>query len=298
MSAGAEDVTLRAMSKGDIAEGLRLSGAAGWNQQEEDWRFLLLRNPGRFVVAQRDGRLVGTGGAVCYGTTLAWVCMILVDPDRRGHGVGTRIMEGVLDRLTDVGTIGLDATPFGQGVYARLGFVETSRLLRVEAVAKSGPIPVDDNHGQPRARHTDVASTRAIEPGDLERILAVDLQVFGADRGDLLRWAAGRAPALCRVDDGGAIVGYCFGRQGARSRQIGPVVARDVLTARALVAASMQAEPEGRLVLDVLADRSDWLSALEAMGFAVQRPLIRMFRGSRPPGRPDRQLAIFGPEFG
>ena len=298
MSAGAEDVTLRAMSKGDIAEGLRLSGAAGWNQQEEDWRFLLLRNPGRFVVAQRDGRLVGTGGAVCYGTTLAWVCMILVDPDRRGHGVGTRIMEGVLDRLTDVGTIGLDATPFGQGVYARLGFVETSRLLRVEAVAKSGPIPVDDNHGQPRARHTDVASTRAIEPGDLERILAVDLQVFGADRGDLLRWAAGRAPALCRVDDGGAIVGYCFGRQGARSRQIGPVVARDVLTARALVAASMQAEPEGRLVLDVLADRSDWLSALEAMGFAVQRPLIRMFRGSRPLGRPDRQLAIFGPEFG
>jgi hypothetical protein len=44
--------------------------------------------------------------------------------------------------------------------------------------------------------------------------------------------------------------------------------------------------------------RAEWLSALEELGFAVQRPLIRMFRGSRPPGRPGRQLAIFGPEFG
>jgi GNAT superfamily N-acetyltransferase len=298
VSAAAEDVTLRAMTVADIAEGLRLSGAAGWNQQEEDWRFLLARNPGRFVVAEQEGRLVGTGGAVCYGTRLAWVCMILVDPDRRGQGLGTRIVQAVLDRLTDIGTVGLDATPFGQGVYTRLGFVETGRLQRVEAVATSAPVPADDNHGQPRARHTDVASTRAIEPGDLDRILTVDLQVFGADRGDLLRWAAPRAPALCRVDDGGAIVGYCFGRHGARSRQIGPVVARDVQTARLLVAASMQAEPEGRIVLDVPADRAEWLSALEALGFAVQRPLIRMFRGSRPLGRPDRQLAIFGPEFG
>ena len=297
MTRGAEDASLRAMTKDDVAEGLRLSGAAGWNQQEEDWRFLLGQNPGRFVVAERAGRIVGTGGAVCYGTTLAWVCMILVDPDQRGHGIGSRVMEGVLERLTDIGTIGLDATPFGQGVYARLGFVETSRLLRVEAVA-SGPLAADDNHGQPKARHTDVASTRAMERADLERVLDVDLQVFGADRRDVLRWAAGRAPALCRVDDGGAIVGYCFGRPGAHSRQIGPVVTRDTATARFLVAASMQAQPEGRIVLDVPSDRPDWLAVLETMGFAVQRPLVRMFRGSRPLGRPDRQLAIFGPEFG
>ena len=143
-----------------------------------------------------------------------------------------------------------------------------------------------------------MASIRAIGPGDLDRILEVDLRVFGADRGGLLRWAARQAPALCRVDDGGTIVGYCFGRHGARSRQIGPVTARDAATARALVAASMQAEPGGRVVLDVPAARADWVAMLDEMGFAVQRPLIRMFRAARPPGRPDRQFAIFGPEFG
>ena len=291
MTPSAESVALRVMTSDDIPEGLRLSGAAGWNQREEDWRFLLEGNPGRFVVAVRDGAVIGSGGAVCYGSALAWVCMILVDPSARGHGIGTRIVEGVLDRVRDISTVGLDATPHGQGVYARLGFVETSRLLRVEA---AGPV----TGGPPEPRPTDVASTRTIGPRDLDRVLEVDLRVFGADRADLLRWAAGQAPALCRVDDAGTIVGYCFGRRGSRSRQIGPVTARDVATARTLVAASMEAEPGGRVVLDVPTGRADWLTALAEMGFAVQRPLIRMFRGARPPGRPDRVWAIFGPEFG
>ena len=108
MTGGAEPVALRVMTADDIPDGLRLSAAAGWNQTGEDWRF--------------------SGGAVCYGSALAWVCMILVDPEARGHGIGTQIVQGVLDRLTELSTVGLDATPHGQGVYARLGFVETSRL--------------------------------------------------------------------------------------------------------------------------------------------------------------------------
>jgi len=288
---GAEPVALRVMTADDIPDGLRLSAAAGWNQTGEDWRFLLEGNPGRFVAAVRDGRVIGSGGAVCYGSALAWVCMILVDPEARGHGIGTQIVQGVLDRLTDLSAVGLDATALGQGVYARLGFVETSRLLRVEA---AGPVA----NGRPAPPRTDVASIRAIDARDLDRILEVDRQVFGADRADLLRWAARQAPALCRVDDAGAIVGYCFGRRGSRSRQIGPLTARDAATARALVSAAMHAEPGGRVVLDVPAERADWRAMLEEMGFAVQRPLIRMFRASRPPGHPSRQWAIFGPEFG
>ena len=283
MIGGAGHVALRVMTRADIPDGLRLSGAAGWNQRESDWRLLLEGNPGRFVVAVRDGRVIGSGGAVCYGTSLAWVCMILVDPSERGHGIGTRIVSGVLERLSDMRSVGLDATPFGLGVYTRLGFVETSRLLRMEAPPTSG--------------EEDESPVRPLAPSDFSSVLALDREVFGADRGEVLRAAAARAPAFV-ADRDGVIAGYCFGRDGARSRQIGPVVASDLEIASSLVVTSLVSDLGQPVVVDVPADRGDWLELLHEFGFEEKRPLVRMFRGAPPVGRPERQWAIFGPEFG
>jgi len=284
VTGGADPVALRVMSPADIPDGLRLSGAAGWNQRSEDWRFLLEGNPGRFVVAVRDGRVIGSGGAACYGTTLAWVCMILVDPAERGQGIGSRIVSGVLDRLSDMRSIGLDATPLGMGVYARLGFVETSRLLRMEALPTSG--------------EEDESPVRPLAPGDMPAVLAMDGQVFGADRGELLRAAASRAPAFVAVREG-VVVGYCFGRDGARSRQIGPVVAPDMDLASSLVVTSLVSDVGKPVVVDAPADRPHWLALHREFGFEEKRPLVRMFRGGvRPPGLPERVWAICGPEFG
>ena len=283
MIGGAGHVALRVMTRADIPDGLRLSGAAGWNQRESDWRFLLEGNPGRFVVAVRDGRVIGSGGAVGYGTSLAWVCMILVDPSERGHGIGTRIVSGVLERLSDMRSVGLDATPFGLGVYTRLGFVETSRLLRMEAPPTSG--------------EEDESPVRPLAPSDFSSVLALDREVFGADRGEVLRAAAARAPAFV-ADRDGVIAGYCFGRDGARSRQIGPVVASDLEIASSLVVTSLVSDLGQPVVVDVPADRGDWLELLHEFGFEEKRPLVRMFRGAPPAGHPERQWAICGPEFG
>ena len=283
MIGGAGHVALRVMTRADIPDGLRLSGAAGWNQRESDWRLLLEGNPGRFVVAVRDGRVIGSGGAVCYGTSLAWVCMILVDPSERGHGIGTRIVSGVLERLSDMRSVGLDATPFGLGVYTRLGFVETSRLLRMEAPPTSG--------------EEDESPVRPLAPSDFSSVLALDREVFGADRGEVLRAAAARAPAFV-ADRDGVIAGYCFGRYGARSRQIGPVVASDLEIASSLVVTSLVSDLGQPVVVDVPADRGDWLELLHEFGFEEKRPLVRMFRGALPVGRPEQQWAILGPEFG
>jgi GNAT superfamily N-acetyltransferase len=273
------------MGQGDIPDGLRLCRAAGWNQRDEDWRLLLTLNPGRFVAAVSDGgRVIGTGGAACYGRDLAWVCMILVDPSERGQGLGTRITQAVLERLGDMARIGLDATPKGQSIYARLGFAETGRLVRMEA------------EGAARAAPAEPTAT-PLAAGDLEAVLAMDREVFGADRGGVVRWAFAQAPAWC-VRDGDRITGYCFGRAGERYRQIGPVVAASVEQARGLVEAALTSGA-GRVVVDAAAERGDWVSALASLGFREERPLIRMYHaGARAAGRPERQLAIFGPEFG
>jgi GNAT superfamily N-acetyltransferase len=270
------------MTLDDVAAGHALSRAAGWNQRADDWRLLLANNPGRFVAALSDERVVGTAGAACYGKDLAWVCMVLVDAAARGRGVGTRLMEEVLERLDDMAVVGLDATPLGQPVYRKLGFGEAATFQRVGVDLGGG-----GRAGSP---------ARPAAAGDLDEILAVDRRVFGADRATVLRWAHERAPAFC-LPSGGRMVGYCFGRRGEHSRQIGPIVADTAEEARTLLDAAL-AGVTGRVVLDAFADRA-WLEALASVGFTGQRPLIRMYRhGAAPPGLPARQLAIFGPEFG
>src|SRR6185436_3176017 len=92
----------------------------------------LLQEHGRqFVAAARAGRVVGTGGACLYSGRLAWVCMILVDEAERGHGIGSLIVRSVLERVADVETVGLDATPKGRPVYERLGFAAASTFVRI-----------------------------------------------------------------------------------------------------------------------------------------------------------------------
>src|SRR4249920_1944407 len=125
------------MTEADLEGGLRLSRASGWNQTLRDWRLLLSLGPGLFRVALRDGEMVASGGAVRYGDALAWICMILVAPNERGRGLGTRIFDEVLGRvrvLVSAGrlrAVGLDATPLGRGLYLRHGFRDGPALVRL-----------------------------------------------------------------------------------------------------------------------------------------------------------------------
>ncbi len=276
----------RDMAVGDIPEGLRFSRASGWNQTEADWQLLLASNPGRFVVAVRGQRVIGTAGAAAYPPHLAWVCMILVDPAERGRGVGGQLVGRVLERLADMGAVGLDATPQGQPVYARLGFAPVSSLVRMGGVAAAFPPPPG-------------ASVRPVTDADLPAVLRLDHEVFGADRGTLLRSAFARAPALAWcAEDAGALTGYCFGRSGHHSEHIGPVVARRLEAASALVSMALTCAA-GRAVIVDATSPPGWLAFLEERGLRAQRPFTRMYRGgAAPPGRPELQLAIRGPEFG
>lgn len=284
MSSFAAPVRLREMTTGDVATAHRLSREAGWNQTEAEWRLLLELNPGRFVAATVDGRVVGTGGAACYDAELAWVCMILVEPQWRGCGVGRRLVEDVLDRVGDVARVGLDATPAGRPVYLRLGFEEAFPLVRMAAPATE------------TARAPGDATPMRAE--DLEAVLRMDREVFGADRAAVLRWAFVRSGAWW-LQVAGEAAAYGFLRDGQHSRHLGPIVARDVESATAVVTAALAAGDGRPLLVDVPARAANWREALEGLGFREQRALLRMFRqGARPPGDPRLQMAILGPEFG
>jgi len=287
------------MTEADLADGLRLSRASGWNQTLADWRLLLSLGPGLFRVALLDGRIVASGGAVRYGDALAWICMILVDPQRRGHGLGTRIFDEVLVRCETemragrLRCVGLDATPAGHGIYLQRGFVDSGSLVRMRAEPATA-----ERKGSGLGQRGSGLESCSCEQGtiqDLTPVLARDREVFGADRGALLRWAHGAAPDLAWATPGGA---YCFGRHGDHSDHVGPVVAEDRESALALVRACLSLPRRRPVILDARAD-PEFLADLGALGFREQRPLTRMYLGEvRPPGEPEREFAIVGPEFG
>jgi GNAT superfamily N-acetyltransferase len=283
-------VQFRDMTPDDVAAGLRLSRASGWNQTEGDWRLLLSLGPGLFRAGVRDGRVVASGGAVRYGDALAWICMILVDPAHRGGGIGTAVFDEVLVRCEAerragrVGTVGLDATPAGRGIYLQRGFVDGPPLVRMRVA------PADAG-GAPATRSAPLAE------GDLEPVLALDRDVFGADRSAVLRWAWASAPELARIARAGdRIFGYCFGRHGDHSDEVGPVVAEDLAVALDLVGGGIAAARRP-LIVDAAVD-AEWVQALGELGFREQRPFTRMHLGGPRAHRPPlRERAVFGPEF-
>ena len=280
------------MTEADLAAGLRLSRASGWNQTLADWSLLLSLGPGLFRVGLAGDRIVASGGAVRYGGALAWICMILVDPASRGRGLGTRVFDEVLSGLRrlvgagELAAVGLDATPEGRPIYAQRGFVAAASLVRMGVPAARGGAVVRP------------AAVRAMRPADLPGVRALDREVFGAERSALLQHALASAPDLARVaSHGQEMRGFCLGRHGEHSDHLGPVIG-DAGTARELVAGCLCEQRDRPLLVDARVTAS-WLAALEALGFRVQRPFTRMYLGDpRPPARPGLEHAVRGPEFG
>ena len=116
----------------------------------------------------------------------------------------------------------------------------------------------------------------------------------GASREVLLRSLAARLPQAAWVAEGG----FLLGRDGHEACQLGPLVAQDAVTAKALLEAALARVP-APLYVDV-ADHAAGLRAwLESLGFAFQRPFTRMVHGAGgAPGDESKVMLVAGPELG
>jgi len=86
--------TLRCLCPGDLRTADQLRADLGWNQTILDWQRLLALSPEGCVVAEQNGRIVGTCTTVSYGNALAWIGMMMVDPAGRGQGIGDSLLRG------------------------------------------------------------------------------------------------------------------------------------------------------------------------------------------------------------
>ncbi|MEO5818917.1 MAG: GNAT family N-acetyltransferase [Vicinamibacteraceae bacterium] len=280
-----EGVSIRDMTPADIAAGLALCRASGWNQTEQDWRFFLTEAPHGALVAEEAGRVIGTVATLPYGS-FTWISMVLVDPVARGRQVGTTLLQRGLDLVGADATARLDATPAGEVIYRTIGFASEYRLARWFLDVTP-----------PVARRS---AAQPLAVADWPAIRQMDQRAFGAPRRALLRRLAAEAPEYARVIRRGSDVqGYVFGRHGHTRDHLGPLVADGPDTAAALLDSILTEHPHRRFYLDVPDDRREWRDVLSGLGFAIERPFLRMHRGPlEAPGEPSAIYAIAGPEFG
>jgi GNAT superfamily N-acetyltransferase len=282
-------IHIRAMTPTDIPAGMRLKDLAGWNQTAEDWARFLETDPQGCFVAECQGQVVGTATTIIYEGRLAWVGMVLVDPDFRGKGIGTAVLESAIAYLDGqrVPCIKLDATPQGKPLYERLGFRAEYEIERCLLRRTGGRIGGD-------------ASQAPCQGENLTAALAIDRDVFGANRSAVLRSIARAAPELVALaqDDSG-LQGYALGRKGSHADHLGPWVARNARAAQDLLDRFLERTLRDVIVVDILTD-NPWARALAAnKGFEFSRTLTRMYRGTNEhPGLPEIVCAILGPELG
>jgi hypothetical protein len=213
--------------------------------------------------------------------------MMLVHPDARRAGIGTRLMDAALGALAGETCVRLDATPLGESLYRRFGFSGEYELVRAKVTVPAG-------------RFGPLADVRPMGADDLAEVFTRDCIVFGTDRSVLLASFYHRAPDLAwTMHRGETLLGYCFGRPGYLYRQLGPVVAEDAAVARDIVSHCLSGQPGEDLAMDVPRAARGWIAWLESVGFTVERPFLRMCRGrNQCPGLAAHQFAIAGPEFG
>lgn len=279
----------------DIAAGLALSDAAGWNQTADDWAVFMGR--GRVFGRRSDaGDWVATGAALPYADDQGWISMVLTAGEWRHRGFATALLAETIAYLRDCSlTPVLDATPAGEPVYRRLGFAPGLGFERWESDARPTPRP----GATPAPGH---ASPRPVGVDALARIAALDAQSCRIDRHFLIADLLGRPDtrAWLSADDRG----YVIARAGRRATQVGPLVAADATAAGQLLDAVL-AGRDTRVFIDAVggsapsAATSRFAAQLVQRGFRRQRPFLRMALGeARAASADDRMFAVAGPEFG
>ncbi|MFF3618054.1 GNAT family N-acetyltransferase [Streptomyces sp. NPDC002467] len=235
------DLPIRALSVDDLRHCADLSEDRGWPREDHKWGLLLAAGNGYGVDAPDGLGLAAACVVTPYGNThagpeLAAIGMVLVADRYARQGLGRRLMQHVCDDVLKGVPLTLHATPNGRPLYEELGFDSTGRAEMLK-----GTFRPEDAHSTPGTYGT--PRVRPANAEDLQRILRLDAEVFGTDRTHLIIRLPAFADQLLVAEDptgDGTLTGYAAAWPNMDTHVIGPLVARDIDTARSLITALAQ----------------------------------------------------------
>jgi predicted N-acetyltransferase YhbS len=238
----------------------------GWNPGVGDDRLFLPADPGGFLVAERDGRMVGSISMVRHGPRYAFCGLFIVRPVLRGGATGARLALAALELAGDR-VVGTDGVLEHADDYARLGFVRAHSHHRYSGVVTGAADPAV----------LDVADV------DVDQLLTLDDQCFPGDRREFMRaWLAPPHVTRVSVDASGVPDGFGVAREAVDGWRVGPLIAPDGRRAEAVVR-SLAAEVPGQVLhVDINTGNPAAVDMAQRMGLEPGFACVRMYNGGIP----------------
>jgi GNAT superfamily N-acetyltransferase len=253
------------MAARDLPAAQALSREVNWPHRLEDWQFV--HAVGQGLVAYSGDQLVGTAMWWTFDSRIVRLGMVIVNPTIQRSGVGRALMLGILDRITEP-TVLLNATQQGETLYRQLGFQGIGSIVQHQGASFSAPlVPLRDGE-----------RIRPLGRNDLARLVELDAAACGVAREDVIAALIENGEAVV-LDDAGEMVGFAFYRRFGRGHVIGPVVARDTASAKALITHWIGSNAGMFMRIDVPGESglSNWL---EELGLARVDHVVTMARGA------------------
>ncbi len=221
--------------------------------------------PDGYFLASKNGMPVGMVGAIIY-SDYAYVGLMAVHPASQNQGIGRALMEYLLAWLERRGVplVKLDASPAGQPLYEKLGFMAVDQVMIFQWLDHH---PISGQSPQ----------VYPLSPDVLDDLAESDTQAFGTDRTRLLRALLDIYPDRAfLLQEKGQINGHLI----AQRTRIGPWVMQDVDVAGPLLQAALSLSYDRPPVVAVPGENWEAIALVRQYGFELVRTNMHMARGS------------------
>ncbi|KEO82760.1 GNAT family N-acetyltransferase [Tumebacillus flagellatus] len=271
-----------------IADLVALSDSIGWDYAPPELRFLLSVGV-MYGHVDEEGRAVSSAAVFPY-TGLASIGGVMVDPKYRRLGLGTKVMNRVLEDKPGIPAM-LVATAQGQLLYESMGFhtVGTLHKFLADTYVPVADVPLPDGY-----------ELTPLNPAELEweRLVQLDAEAIGAVRRRFLERRVQQAVDGLLLRRAGSVVGFALAVQGPVYRVIGPVVAPNAETALAMVD-TLARRHDGALRIDIPSEQTELTRALPPRGFRLANvPPVMLIGAEHLPPRQGTLFAISAQAYG
>ncbi len=269
---------LRVMTPDEAPAVITLMRKIGWDHPLEQTRQnITWGGSGSFCLAF-DKEIIATAIALKYSDRLAWVGLVVSDPAYQRRGFARRLMNHVMQYLSSIESVMLDASTLGFPLYDNMGF---QSLYKVNVYVGA-------------AQKFEVSPTiRPMTAGDLSTIVNMDGDVVGVSRPQVINWLFQTGNGFIAAD-AGKITGYTFTRTQLDPLRMVAWNAKDTTTAESLfqLGSTLAAESGVKLHVSIPEPNRNAHEIAERHNLTLDRSVTRMVYGKQPPGHMSDQYGI------